>query len=230
MSNAFFAWVVYVLCDIPIYLFAALSFDINVTTPPTGGYNLAYPSIFITNILRDIGMTAGLLNLFLILFAAFQIRHGQAIFRKKISRNPVTITLIIAFIFISSAFDIEQVTIITPATVVISASFTGVSLITLIIIISSYFYSAIEFRKAVYEGIKEADRPLKRRLALLSIGVVLMGVGNIYWLGLGILLYSPIGPFITENMLILSIFGHLIWASSPLLMYASLRQMKSKEV
>jgi hypothetical protein len=231
LSNAFFAWAVYVSCDIPIYLFAALSFNPAVPTPISGvtGYPLAYPSLIVANILRDIGMTFGQLNFILILFATYQIRHGEAAFKKNVARSPIFIIIISVYLTVSGIFDGIQV-VINPSTVGVSAVFSGMSLIMIIIMISAYFYSAIKFKRALFEGIEEAERPLKRRLVVLSLGILLLGIGHAYWLVLGILRFIPaLVLFLRTNASILSMIGHLIWACSPILIFFSLRTSQSSK-
>ncbi len=225
ISNAFFAWAVYVSFDIPIYLFAALSFDPTVPITVVG-YELAYPSLLVANIFRDIGMTFGQLNFILILCATYQIRHGEAAFKKNITRNPIFILIVSVYLTISGIFDGIQVKI--TSTVGVSAVFSGMSLIIICTMITAYFYSAIKFKRALFEGIEEAERPLKRRLVVLSLGILLLGIGHAYWLILGILRFIPgLVLFLGANASILSMVGHLIWACSPIVIFFSLRKSQT---
>ncbi len=216
MFYTFISWVVYISVDLVIYLFAALSFDLAVPTPSTGvtGYDLAYPSLLIANILRDVGMAAGLLNALFIFGAAYQVRFGRARFQKKISRNPLAIIIIGLFTAFTIFFDQIKVTITSTSVVKISATFADLALIFLSVIIAIYIYGAITFRTSIFKGIKEADDRFKSRLQYLSIGVLLMGIGHAYWV-----LTGAIGA----SDLIFKILGHLIWVISPLLMYVALR-------
>lgn len=61
---------------------------------------------------------------------------------------------------------------------------------------------------------------------LLSFGVLLMGVGEAYWILKGVLNLVPaFTVFITTNDLWLKIIGHSIWTLSPILIYLGLREL-----
>ncbi len=227
MFYGFIAWTVYIAVDLVIYLFAAQSFNLAVLTPTSGvsGYDLAYPSLLIANILRDIGMAGGVLNALIIFSAAYQIRYGRARFQKKVSRNPLTLVIIGVFTVSTIMFDQIKVTI-KPTGVSISATFADLALIFLSVLICIYIYGAITFRTSIFQGIKEVDERLKNRLQFLSIGVLLMGIGHIYWVIMGVL--AGINPIF--GSLEFKILGHLIWVISPLLMYVALRSnMETKD-
>ncbi len=213
---AFISWVVYISVDLVIYLFAAQSFNLAVPTPTEGisGYDLAYPSLLIANILRDVGMAGGVLNALFILSAAYQVRYGRMRFQKKVSRNPVALVIIGIFTVFTIVVDQIRVIIKPTSGVVIKATFVDLPLYSLTVLIIIYIYGAITFRTSIFQGIKEADERLKSRLQYLSIGVLLMGIGHAYWVVTG---------YIGASDLIFKIMGHLIWVISPLLIYNALR-------
>ncbi|HMF33612.1 MAG TPA: hypothetical protein VKK79_19470 [Candidatus Lokiarchaeia archaeon] len=222
---AFLSWVFYITCDLFIFLFAAVSFD--PTVPITAvGYDLGHPSLLVANILRDIGLTGGLLNAIFLLIAAMQIRYGEKETKRKVTRNPISIIVIVAFLVIGGAFDMIKVQIGSNGNVSINPYYASVTIITLSTAVGVYFAAAFALRSSLYYNIKEAPPLLRRRLRLLSFGVLLMGVGEAYWILKGVLNLVPaFTVFITTNDLWLKIAGHCIWILSPVLIYLGLREL-----
>ncbi len=232
---AFLSWFVYIISDAFLFPFAALSFEgVSVTTKTTfTGYPLEYPSLFIANVLRDVAMAGGILNLVFIFIGAYQIRFGRAKCQKEITHNVLAFVLILLFIGATVFFDGIKVSIYPIADgkdPSVNPVYDLPQIILLFSTIVLYFISAISLRKSMSIGMSEKEQPLQRRLRLLSVGVLLMGVGHLYWVFKGIFGLLPgIGPFITTNAIALLLIGHAIWTLSPILMYFALRKTENDE-
>jgi|SRR5271157_134180 len=227
---AFLSWFVYISLDIVIFLFAAISFDPNIATPPGGvtGYPLAYPSLFITQILRDVGMAGGILNMLFLLVAAYQIRHGLEETKVNLTHNPFALVLMIVFLVVADYFD-QIMVIITPGQVaLVTAQFSGMGLFALAVEVAVYFVSAFMLRRAMFRDTSGADPSLLKRLRFISWGVLLMGIGDLYWVVEGALWNAPSNApnflLLQDVSFLLLIIGHVIWTLSPILVYLGLRR------
>ncbi len=221
----FFAWAQFITLDLFIFILAPQSFDPSIATGTVTGYNTAYPSLLIANILRDLSIFGGYIFIWSIFSSAYIILHGEEQTRRRFLKNPLFVFGLVAYGLFFIFTDEIYVQIRPGQDTVVNAVFSDISLITLTITITIYVLSALFFRKAASTGIYASTPKLKQRIKLLSWGALLLAIILVYWLVKGILEMLPgIGQVVLSLNILLEIIGHGVWSLAPILMYISLRE------
>jgi hypothetical protein len=218
-----FGWIIYITLDIFIYIFAAVSFE---GVPPPAffeGYTKDYPSLLIVNILRDVGFLGALTISWMYLMASFSLRFGERRTREIFQQNKLVIlaiNLISSIIVIGDRIGVS-ITENGPKVKAVYNGFSGTSILLTVVI---YFTSAVLLSQT-FKRISNGDESgnLKKRLTYLSIGIMNMGFGHIYWFILGqIAMFNPALFSNFNHVIFLYVFGHLIWMLSPIFIYLGL--------
>ena len=221
-------WTVYITLDIFIYVFAGWSFDALSPLGTYSGYNLEYLSLLIVQILRDIGMAGAMIITVSYFLAAFTIQMGEIKTRRYFFNIPSFVGIsVISLVIIY--YDQIAVTI-SASGISVSAIWNSWSGLSLFIIILLYIMSAIILSLALREAnISENSKETKRKIRFLIAGVLFMALGHFYWFILGqLVIYAPlfIGMF---NVIALYVFGHMLWATSPICIYVGLSYKKKQK-
>jgi hypothetical protein len=219
-------WFIYIAFDTILYVIAPISFS----EPPIGvqlsgvGYDPDYPSLFIANIMRDIGFTGALLLGWAYLFASILISAGEEKFRKKISRNPIILAIIIISTIIFVANDVISVTV-SSTNVNVTAGFNGVAGSSILSTIFIYFLGGGLLIRALNRSFRTQSQEIRNQLRFITLGIIFMGLGHSYWFTLGLLV--PIIPhiiFAVKPIEILYYIGHSFWTCAAIFIYLGFRK------
>ncbi len=219
----FLGWIFYITFDIFIYIFAPVS--MKGIDPPfqVEGYPRESPSLFWMNILRDIGFFGAWVILWAYFIASYNIRYG-AEKTKKVFANPITHAIMLGVSIYFVWHDQIRVTLL-ENDVLVNAVWDGISGWSLGITIIFFMISAVLMYRALHIArVQEESKETRRKLLYLTIGVFMMGLGDIYWWVLGAL--KVVGP--DSFIFFLFFLGHFLWLLSPVFIYLGLKQSKVK--
>ncbi len=228
-----FSWFIYITLDTVIFIIAPLSFEGPIENGKFVGYLIQYPSLFIANIIRDIGFLGLIIISWCYFIAAFSIKLGEKKTNKIFFENKSVLGLMIAFTVMFDIGDLIKVEFKDGQTNT-SAAWEGISGLFLVIVIAMFFVSAIMLNTNLKSTVTtDIDEKYRRKIRFLMFGVIAMVAGDIYWLILGLLRKWP--AFIDfvmtyMNYGILYWIGHLIWMLSPIFIYLGLREEKKEEI
>lgn len=222
-------WFIYITLDALIYVIAPLSMGSYTSYGVYEGYNFSYPSLLIANILRDIGMAGSLVFNWIIFITAFFILYGQKSTNKKIIQNKMVMILIIIISAVLIISDQIQVNYNNPGTLHVSANWHGFGGFSLALIILQFSFSIFFLLRNLSrskQSIHELSPSLNQKIQFLSIGVIIMLCGHLYWLFLG-RFYSYLSNIIntTARTVIVYWIGHLFWMSAGIFIYLSVKKV-----
>jgi PAS domain S-box-containing protein len=228
-------WFIYITLDIFIYLLAPVSMEGVKPAREFRGYPMDYPSLFYMNILRDMAMAGAIVTLWCYFFAALNARYGEVKITNFMRKHPILTIIISVFSILIIVTDTIVVNV-KDTGVQVNAAFTGLSGIFLFLTIIMYLIAAVvlllTLRKTGttenQENPQKLDEkkiaPKKRSHLSLGIGILLMSVGNAYWVLLGIIQSMGTNLFTSPlERLYTHFLGHIIWAISPIFIYYGLR-------
>jgi len=232
-------WILYMILDTIIFAIAPLSL-VGPLTPgiPIQGYTPEYPSLFIANLLRDIGIIGAILTAWFYCMAAVRINTGislnQKIFRSdkkiltikgfKLTWGHFSFILAIFVLIIFIALDQIVIEVIDSTTIHVSSDW-GVAMILIIVL---YGLSTILMVKQLLELRKtEMEIEYKRRAKFLGWSIIIFTSGIYYWALLGFL----VGKFegLKQFSLAFLYLGHIIWMTSAIFVYNAFKKRKSNK-
>jgi hypothetical protein len=221
-------WFTYIFLDIFIYTIAGLSFEANLpgVTTTYVGYTIEYPSLFVANILRDIGFIGAIGLGWIYLYAALLIQMGERKFEEKIFRNRLLNLLILSSIVIIVIND-RMFVKISGDSINVSAVFNGISGFAILLTIITYAIGAFLLANTLRISIKEEKSPqFRKQIRSLILGMVFMGLGHSYWLILGQI--ASVNPQILGLLPILVWYyiGHGFWSASAVFIVIGFRNIK----
>ncbi|UYP46114.1 hypothetical protein NEF87_002399 [Candidatus Lokiarchaeum ossiferum] len=211
-------WFIYIFLDIFIFLFAPVSMSLA----PDGiykGYLSNYLSLTLVNLIRDIAFTGALIQLWSYFFASLTILLGEAQ-ASKIFRNWVVRMTVLVISLIVLAFDQIKVEILDGLPIV-NAEYQGLGGFVIGLFICIYFGGVVLLISSLRKEIlAQSSNKMKHHILALILGVLIMGIGNLYWLFLGILEGAvPLLFHGTSNRFFFTYLGHFIWTLSPIFIY-----------
>lgn len=216
-------WFIYITLDIIIYFLAPLSMGLLSDGIYTG-YLSGHVSLTLVNLMRDIAFTGALVQLWSYFFASLTILLGET----KVSRvmkHYFTRIAVIAISIIVVIFDKIKVTIVDGLPIV-DAEYQGLGGFVIGLFICIYFGGALILILSLRKETQAyKSNKMKKHLIALIIGVSVMGIGNLYWLFLGVL--GGINPSLfetTSNRFLFTFIGHIIWTLSPIFIYIGFRK------
>jgi hypothetical protein len=227
---ALIGWTVYIFLDIFIFSLAAFSFQDYAPINEVlyyEGYNLAYPSLFWCNILRDFAFAGLLTHLWMISFVPRIVLKGEAEFL-KFGLNWKRIILMLGLSILIIYNDMISVKIYSDD-IRIDTVWNGMALIVLFCVMIAYLITATQirfvFKKIMQDDAQEIAK-IKKQCIYLSWGIFIVGFGYVVMFSLGIV--EGIFPdFIRDNRILLGYIGHLIWATSPFLIVQAFKSPKT---
>jgi magnesium-transporting ATPase (P-type) len=223
---AFTCWFLYIGLDAILYNLAAIPFvnmpaDVILDSQVTG-YPSEYPQVMIAQILRDIAMVAAFLLCYSYFTSSFLISHGTDWVKQKIFKNiPFNAIYFFIMIFLVAGDQIGVTK--TGLDIFVEEKWDSMeSAISMLLIIVLLLISATIFFRTVNK-LESKDEIFKKRTRQIGWGVLVMGLGGVYWLIIGIYRSLP-GVDLPYYIIIALIFlGHFIWMLSPILIYLGLR-------
>ncbi len=229
---AFLGGFLYSAVDNIVYLFGGLSFDPNIVLNKEG-YEIAYPSLFLANIFRDIGMAGMLLNIWCLFIASIEIKYGVAWAEKKILKNKIVMAIIVGISALIIGFDLISISISSQGTF-IRVVHSGLSGIIMLLALTLYFIAAILFRRASIgafpsDAEKKAFPLLFQRTKRFSTGLLVMGFGYFNAIAWGQLATIPeILVFALNNLILLNYITHGLWILALIIMFSALGRSLEK--
>ncbi|UYP47677.1 hypothetical protein NEF87_003962 [Candidatus Lokiarchaeum ossiferum] len=222
-----FSWFIYITLDIVIFIIAPLSLESSLPFGIYSGYQAEYPSLFIANLIRDIGFLGLILISWCYFIAAFSIKYGENKTKQIFFKNKMVLGFMIAFTLIFDFFDKIMVTY-EDSRINISSDWRGITGILLAIVISLFIFAAILLNTTLESTVIEhQDRQYRKKIRLLKYGIIFMALGDIYWLILGLLRNWPVFLEFAKFDMSYEIFywfGHMIWMLSPIFIYFGLKE------
>jgi hypothetical protein len=225
-----FGWLIYTIMDVILWELAWDSIPIESAPGVYSGYPSEYPKLLIANILRDFGALGGMIMNWSFLIASYCIKWGESKTKKIFWENKVVRYFVILFTLVLVAGDQVSVTIWEDGSLSASSLTVGLGLIFVLSGLIFYFIAAILLIQSLIQAGKEdRDLSFKKKLRVLSLGILFMGIGHVYWI-----IYSQIGnafPDWTAQTIVwvsFSLIGHLLWMCSPICISIALKSEKSQ--
>ncbi len=221
--TGFLAWILYILLDMILYPLASLSFmnqgieQMNLLVY----YPEQYPSLLYANILRDIALGAAFIMAYAYLFGALILRKGELWVEEKVLKKTWLLILILFLTLFLIANDTIGVKVV-DGDIIVEAVWNGAAGISILLTIIIYALSSLVMASVILK-IEYNERDLKREFSKIAIGMMMMGLGSIYWFIFGYI--REVLHFSQIIVLIGYFVGHLIWMSSPILIYRGLSKM-----
>jgi hypothetical protein len=228
---AFICWAIYIFLDILIYILPVakielLTYDILKENALTG-YPLDFPELLIAQIMRDIAFTAGYVFIAANLYAAVIIKSGEDAARSFVSHLKIPIVFFVIFAFVSIINDQIGVYKEGPSVIVEERVNTFGGAIAILMITLFLLITSIIVLKTLSK-IGREDKKLRRRSLFIGFGLLLKGIGALYWIIFGI---TRANIDITNQPLLvflLMMIGHLLWTISPILIFLGLKSGEKK--
>ena len=223
----FLSWSLYMLFDILLYPLASLSFmnqgiqqmDLIAYYPEQ------YPSLVIANILRDIGLAAAFALAYSYFFSALIVMKGELWVNEKVLKKPLLPLVFLILTIYLIANDTIGVEIIN-GDIIVEAVWNGAAGFSILFSIIIYFIASLLLAMVILK-MDYCERDLKIQFTKISIGMILMSIGAIYWFIFGYI--RTIFQIDLVIVFIWYVFGHFIWSISPILIYQGLRKMWKRE-
>ncbi len=216
-------WVVYITLDIFIFYLAPVSMAL-ASEGRYLGYRTGYVSLTLANIMRDVAFTGALVQLWFYLFASLSVHFGETK-TIQLMKNPLFRIIILGISLVILIFDQIKVDI-TADGPIINPELQGLGGLVIALFVLIYFASVIFLMVSLRSESKfYHSNKIKTHIFALILGVFVMGVGNLYWLFLGIL--EGTGPHLfieTSNRFLFTFAGHFIWMLSPIFIYFGFRK------
>ncbi|UYP47676.1 hypothetical protein NEF87_003961 [Candidatus Lokiarchaeum ossiferum] len=216
-------WLIYITLDIFIYIIAPLSFTELTPIGVYTGYDSQFPSLFIANILRDIGFFGALIISWCYFVAAFNIKFGEKQTHHFFGNNRIIQALILTSSIVLSAGDKIKVEI-NEGNASVNAVWDGIEgafvAIVILLFVTSVILLSITLRSSIPSI---SDDIFRRRIKILILGTVFMACGHIYWLGLSLLLKIPaVFEFLSIQFWYVTAhwIGHMLWTLSPIFIFS----------
>jgi hypothetical protein len=223
-------WAIYIFLDIFIFSLAAYSFDTLASLGQMqvhSGYDIEYPSLFWTNILRDVAFFAAFIMIWAYFIVPTTIKYGEAKTREMFFQKGWRITAIILITIICVANDRIKVTVYDEF-IRVDTEWNGIAGFSVFFTMMVYIYAAFKTRHVLDEIRSNTDEPPieSNRLIYLSRGLLMMGVGFMI-LVLIALIEGAISPQLMFQLkLVMGYCVHGIWAMSPYYIYQGLKDKK----
>jgi len=221
-----FCWTIYTILDIIIFSFAAVSFESSIDTV-VSGYDVAYPSLFIANILREISILAVFGFIISFYIAHHVIISGEHYARHVIAEKRVKL-LIFAQILILCIFENIEVSIKglkvrimnqSPLFVFIFSFFTPILLFS----VASICILSVSFKNCEKNRFYGDEQ---RRINLISVGYFILALG-FNWFLFWMIIDAFFGILVIEVLFtIVNLTLHAFWVTSAILIYLAFRKKR----
>ncbi len=217
-------WIIFILLDSFIFIFAPISFEPVIGPVKYLGYNSNYPSLLISNILRDISVIGLLTVLWSNLVVTYNIMYGNEKTWKKILHNKILILFIVCFSIIMIIGETISVKI-QDNIFIVDAEFSKLSGICIVIFLIIYIFVSILFVFSFRHGSKNFFfGTYRRQIKFLELGTIFIVIGFLIRVITGFFLTIFIKEYPNDLLIFLSHFiGHLFWIFSPIFTYFGIK-------
>ncbi len=223
---AFVCWAIYIFLDILIYILPVarielLTYDISKENALTG-YPLDFPELLIAQLLRDIAFTAGYLFIAAYLYAAVIIKSGEDSAKKFIAHSKISFAFFCLLAILSIAND--QIGVYKQgASVIVEERVNTFGGAVSILMITGFLMVTSIIILRTLSKFGSNDKILRKRSLLIGIGVLLMGIGAVYWIIFGLARANIDVNQMVVQIMMLIFLGHMFWTISPILIYKGLK-------